>query len=140
MSNNPEQDGPIERENNNEELIAGLRGLAEFLEQRPEFPILGSHTWYIFQHNPIGLSDCIKSLGRVTKYADGGYIGAQRRFGPIVLDVSSKRSEVCRRVVKGTRTVTKLVPVQFELQEVEEEIVEWECPKQLITADHAVEA
>lgn len=50
----------------------------------------------------------------------------------LILIVGAPRKLVCERRVVGTETVTRQVPVEYEEQQVEEEIVEWDCPKSLL--------
>lgn len=99
-------------------LIDGLRACAEFLEQNPDMPTPSPAGFHAFV-----LRDELMALARKagwTKYYDANYFALRKHFGPISYELFIDRSEVCRRVSKGTR----IVPSQPE-QVVE--YFEWVC-------------
>lgn len=63
----------------------------------------------------------------VRKVYDDNYFSLYLDFGGVKVEAWTARETVCERRVVGTETVIKQVPVEFEDQEVEEEIVEWDC-------------
>jgi len=63
----------------------------------------------------------------VKKDYSSSYFSLYLDFHGIKLEAWTTRETVCERRVVGTETVIKKVPVGFEDQEVEEEIVEWDC-------------
>ncbi len=63
----------------------------------------------------------------VKKVYNNSYFSLYLDFGGIKLEAWTTRETVCERRVVGTETTIKKVPVEFEDQEVEEEIVEWDC-------------
>lgn len=59
-------------------------------------------------------------------------------FGKLIFTIHCERDKVCVKQVVGTRTVTKRMPVGgYADQEVEEEIIEWECHPLLASAPDA---
>jgi hypothetical protein len=70
-------------------LIAGLRGLADYLESNPEVPApIYSHV-YAFPPNSGWAEMCTEidatasRLGVITRLTDGGHYVAARSFGPV---------------------------------------------------------
>jgi hypothetical protein len=108
------------------EYIAGLRELADLLQDHPEVPLPYNGTttellWIEYDRDII--ATIIKALpGPVTKhYTAAGQFQAKTRLHGLRVEV------VCERVVVGTETVT--VPAVEARPEaiVEQEIVEWRC-------------
>lgn len=122
--------------------ISGLRKLADWMEQHPEVPL--PHTGSTGDMLFIGtIFDDHEELARlfanalprpIAKEVRGDALDLKASFDGLNVCVILERDAVCRRVVTGTREVTKWVkdPKQLEeIPEVEitetEEIVEWVC-------------
>lgn len=108
--------------------VAGLRELADFIEQHPQF--VGALDYEKF-HCFVGDEDEFTALvselgGKRTKEASNDYFGVSRFFGPIEMYVYTNREQVCTATVVGTETVTVRDP-NAPLVEIERDIVEWEC-------------
>lgn len=126
------------------EYVDGLREIADFLVEHPEF---------ISEHDHLSLRDyCSRRSemverareigGRFEKDAShaGTYFQLTRRFGPHEVYVYTERTNVCERVVT-TETVTSEVPDPELLAEVPTvtvtetvEHVEWKCPDSLLSS------
>ena len=63
----------------------------------------------------------------VKKDYRSSYFSLYLDFHGIKLEAWTSRETVCEKRVVGTETVIKQVPVKFEDQAVEQEIVEWDC-------------
>lgn len=135
------------------EYVAGLRALADLLESTPDLPLptereitWAAHTFQIYEgREPRETVATLARLlpGRLYKNdpAKGGY--AEQYFeltGKLYglgLRVWAERSEVCRRVVTGTREVTETVPAPdaptIEVTRTVED-VEWVCEPLLADA------
>jgi hypothetical protein len=130
-------------------VVAGYRLLADLLEQHPELPIPyhgpadapggGTEiTLYMLSSERTAFVDAVRCLpGRLDKAVtnDGGDTDTFRvkaRLEGITIEVVAYRDTVCKRVVIGSRAVTKTVPdpnVTVPVVEVTEvvEDVEWVC-------------
>lgn len=125
------------------EQAAGLRALADMVEQNPE---LGEVLRYLHLSTHIFAEDDPKAkLGtfaktaaryaaKVDKNFTTGFALVVADFGGVRVSVQADRDEVCERVVTGTESVTKTVPDPEALAavptvEVTEEVetVEWVC-------------
>lgn len=130
------------------EYIAGLRALADLLEEHGDWPLPtdGSSSpfdWWVWDHNAGDSRSVFAAIvralpGTKTKTVGEGYaatwftVTAQLRG--LTIDVNANRATVCTRVVKGVREVTEEVPDPDALAAVptitvtrEVEDVEWEC-------------
>lgn len=131
--------------------IAGLRQLADLLEQHAELPLPwsgGPHsTLDVFvqtKDEAVAYSRAIP--GRKDKdFTDGAYgFQLQGAIGGLHLRVYAPRGEVCERIVTGVETVTEQVPDPDALALVptvevtrEVETVEWVCSPLLAEAVQA---
>lgn len=131
-------------------FIDGLHQIADFLTEHPEVPLPymgpspGAKVWGssmpIYLVNDKGqretLAEIARAMGRVEKHVDDGLgrFYVVRHFAGIALVASAERSEVCERVVTGTREVTTqvrdpealaAVPLVTVTATVED--VEWVC-------------
>lgn len=124
------------------EYIAGLRALADALEQHPELmlPYTGrlSSPMNVI---PLGdeqrpqLTAWARALpGKREKQERDQYLDLIGAFHGLGIKVICDRDEVCERVVVGTETVTKTVKDPAALAAVPEvevteevEVVEWRC-------------
>jgi hypothetical protein len=109
--------------------VEGLRGLADFLELRPELiPINYVSLWHFVAADQFGT--LAQTMGGSTKTASDKYLGLDRKFGPHSLNLRVEREEVCERVVTGTEIVEIDDPDAPPVPKitVERDKVEWVCP------------
>lgn len=124
-----------------EAAIAGLRELADFIEDNPEFAELADTTLNLYVANwyedaDRQFADLARKLGgHRTKSANERYLHVTRMFGPLEVSVFTNREVVCERVVVGTETVEVPDPNAAKVT-VEREIVEWEC-KSILNGDES---
>ena len=124
------------------EFVRSLRELADFYEVRPELPLPNSgYNWDLLA---CGGKEKLAWMATLLKPCEKDFKGVLakvfRRFGPFKLEAYTLRSNVCERVVVGTRTVPeKIIPAQVKeiVPEHEEDIVEWKCPDSLLAGEGA---
>lgn len=118
-----------------DELVAGLRELADFIEakglQLPSMDVKATAWVYgydpkTYQDNPVRahltMRKAAKTLGVAQKQYSNNYFDLIRKFGPIKLEITTPRRNICERKVVGTREIEEqVIPARIE------EIVEWEC-------------
>lgn len=125
------------------DYIKGLRALADLLEGTPELPLptereitWAAHTLQIFEgREPRDtVADLARLLpGRLAKNDpakseyNSKYFELNGTLHGLDLRVWAVREDVCRKVVTGTREVTKTVPVETREITVTEETFEWVC-------------
>lgn len=117
-----------------EAFVKALRAIADFYEANPEFPMPSQATgddWLIPVDGREPIAAAARMFGTCEKWSDPAHFGVSRSFGPMKILVYDSRRNVCERRVVGTRMVEKQVPTEFRTVRVEEEIVEWDCPKLL---------
>lgn len=122
------------------DAIQGLRDFADFLEANEDASLPSGLYALDYQWGKENLLARTRELGGLwNKKEDGAYFSLVRHFGPVRYEVYTTRSEVCERVVTGTRTVTReeydpdaLAQVPKRTVTAEEEIVEWRCPPSLL--------
>jgi hypothetical protein len=126
-------------------FVDGLRQLATFIESTPGFPV--PNAWgsvYLWGDGAKSqMASAARMLGNVDKTADDFYFGIERHFGPITLTVKASRTNVCERVVTGTKIETyDVLPegVQVTTATREVEIVEWVCPPSILALASDAEA
>jgi hypothetical protein len=127
------------------EYIAGLRVLADLLEARPEIPAPyhgRSTELAIFTSGKDELVAAARAFpGKLDKTYDDNSSAfgfeLHGRLRGLRVVIYGDRNEVCRRVVTGTREVTKTVPApdapMVEVTETVED-VEWVCEPLLAEA------
>jgi hypothetical protein len=111
--------------NDREELIQGLRDMADFLEQQPDVPIVYHAGMSVPVFGIDTIRAAIRAMGDVEKRFEGNYVSVIRRFGPVKYEVFVAREDVCEKTVVGKRVVP----------EHEEEIVEWSCRESLLSEE-----
>lgn len=139
------------------DLAAGLRAVAEFIEQNPALA-KGFKTDLVTSGIKVhpGAADQAAALAqyaqaaarfgaKVTKDIDDTWHNVVMHFGVLKAEVLAFRSEVCERVVTGTETVTKKVKDPEALAAVPEvevteevETFEWVCRPLLADDSSAV--
>ena|ERR1035441_3370338 len=106
----------------NEQLVQGLRDLADFYAENPEMPIPDLRLMAVRPWKKEIFVSAIRIMahgGVVEKKTDGPTAIMQehhaiRNFGPVALEVSIQKSAVCRKV-------TRMVATEV-----------WECPDSLL--------
>lgn len=135
-----------------EEYVAGLRMLADLLEQHDDLPLpyYGVNAevrlpFYCYTRDQIAQFARLLP-GRVDKHVDEEYesygFSLRGALAGLHVDVKAHRNAVCERVVVGTDEVTEQVPdpsVQVPLVEVTKTVerVRWECSPLLAGTDPA---
>ena len=117
----------------------GLRRMADWYEEHPDFPQPSSCSeggiFTVFAHSKEMVLDLKERLGAGVVEADDYSISAFRSFGDVQLRVYASRSNVCVKRVVRTEKKMERVPTRWEEKEVEKEIVEWDCPPELVTKE-----
>lgn len=134
---------------------AGLRALADILDQHPEIPLpyegrLGTISWPVYDGGAERLAAIARVVipGRREKDTSlDGYFKVIGKLHGLSLEVWSTRQLVCERIVTGTREVTREVPDPEALAAVPTvtvtetvEDVTWECAPLLAGEAEAVPA
>lgn len=124
----------------NQEYAVELRKLADFYDAYPLVPQPSCmKTLTSYNVSKEDLANVARATGAIVKSYTDSYFYLTHKVGAFELNFCCDRARVCKKVVKGTRTVTKRVEVErepeYEEKEVEEEIVEWECDEPLLTKD-----
>lgn len=117
-------------------LARGLRQLADLIEQT-DLPVSGEG-WgldpyleiSVACHTREGLERAVKALpGRKEKSDENGYLTVRPSLAPgLHLDWWAAQEQVCEARIVGTKTVTKQEPVSYREVEVEEPVIEYDCP------------
>ena len=120
----------------NEEFVEGLRRVADWYEKHPDFPQpytynrdTGVFTDYV--HTKDAVLNAKKVFGSASVETDNSYLRVFKSFGVIQLCICSARSNICTKRVVRTEMVKERVAIEWEDQDVEKEIVEWDCPPEL---------
>ncbi len=119
--------------------IASMHNLLYFLTDHPEvkLPSFGLTVYHFgFEADKTELlSSYARGFGTFEKSVSDDYFSIQKDFGySVSFRATFHREQVCTPRVVGTRTVTKLVyPKSVEPAEIEvdEDILEWDCPSLL---------
>ena len=120
-------------------LIAGLRELADHLEQEPELALhlatYGPDRFLVYTDDADRFRTLASALGGDReKNATDSYMTVTRRFGPgIEVLVYTDRSTVCARRVVGTETVEVPDPDAPKVT-IERPVYEWDCASVLAEA------
>ncbi|MCH8285281.1 hypothetical protein IIB79_01975 [candidate division KSB1 bacterium] len=124
-----------ENKMNNSKKIQALRDCLDFVEKAG---IDINIPWKI--HAPCEsaeeFSAKVKKLGSFDKKVDDSFLNAEKWFGDgtqCILQVYVLRTETCKRIVVGKKTVPfKAAETLPEVPEHEEDIVKWECPESFL--------
>ena len=122
---------------NREQYITGLRALADLLETHADIPLpyhghLVPMTIYRLGHDDsrdLAAEFARVFPGKLNKEIERDSFRLVGRLHGLDLQFVTYRSDVCERVVKGTRVVTREEPVVTETRTVTETVedVEWVC-------------
>lgn len=114
-------------------LIAGLRDLAAFLEQHPTVEAPRYNILNVFVNSRDELATAARGASWEKVYNENWFSLRKTFCEDLALEINAGRETVCRKVVKGTRTI----PAQPE-REVED--VEWICEDASLLNGEAVPA
>jgi hypothetical protein len=127
---------------------AGLRQLADMIEQNPELAVSAAYLARLDVFHVIG-ADTLQAIIRaglavgatVDKQMFGNTFAATLRFGPVGVSVLGDRAVVCEKRVEA-KVVVEEVPdpeavaaLPKVLQSRTEEVVSWECKPWMAEAD-----
>lgn len=109
------------------DFVKALRDLAAFIEEHPGVSCPRYVVMNVFVHTREEIAANARATGGWEKVYGDGWFYLRKSFGPdLVLDITTERETVCRKVVTGTRTV----PATPE-QQVEE--YTWVCDEPLLS-------
>ena len=127
--------------NDQRAYVDGLHELADFLATQPELldrATFSRSEFYIFAWDAPTFARLALALGTATKRSDNTHYNVERKFGPILLQVTARHEVVCERVVVGSETVevtgpdpeaVAALPVTTRTETIEK--IEWICPPNL---------
>ena len=123
-----------------DQLVGDLRKFATFLEEwwsyLPDDLDVGitSHLWgWDVEDVPDAMIEAVraglKGGAEIRKDYSNLYFRVYMTFGELEYKIVCDRDQVCTKKVVGTERVTKKVPPEGEWteEEVEQDVVEWEC-------------
>lgn len=128
-----------------QELADGLRELADFVETvGPKLPVdldapyltawvfddykgVEAKHWLTAREK---MRRIVKLVGKADKVYKENYFDLRKYFGPIKLEFTTNRANVCERKVVGTKEIPEHVVAART-----EDIVEWVCNDPLLRAD-----
>jgi len=116
------------------EGIQVIREVIDFLEAHPRLPLPSLSPMYCWFYNKEELIEAVKELGDCKKVYQGNYFMAVKNFHGFELQVATPKETVCKQIVTK-KIVQEQVPVTWELQDVEKEIVTWDCPDSLLAPE-----
>ena len=111
-------------------IAVALRELSTLIEQHPDlpWPFLEGYVFNVFLMHKEELAHVARAFGgTLEKYPCGPFFALRKHVGPFIVDFNVPRTEVCHRVVTGTRVVPA-VPEETV------EVVEWICDESLLDA------
>lgn len=123
-------------------FVEGLRRVADWYEEHPDCPLPKGYSDGVFSNYVNTKDEVVEAkdrFGVVAVEADEYYFSVFKSFGNFQMKVFASRSTVCKRKVVGTKKVWKKEATQWTEKEVEEEIVEWDCPPELVPEPKKVE-
>ena len=86
--------------NKNQELIDGLRRLADFLEAHPDLTRLDRQTVLMWASDKAELKLAARQLGSFRKVVDEYCYKLVKEFGPLLkLEVAASRERICKKIV-----------------------------------------
>ena len=127
------------------EFTQALRQIADFYDKHPEVPLPDLVSMPIYTVNtPEEIAPIARAFGTSFKEYNSTFFKLTKQFGVIKLEVVAYRDQVCVKRVVGTKKVKKQVlaeyqpPANYVEKEVEEEIVEWDCPESILKTPETV--
>ena len=85
--------------NKNQAVIDGLLEAAEYLQGHPDIPALTIAWLRASVWTKSQLHDAARVLGSCEKIADDHYYVLRRAFGPLHLEVSISRDQICKKII-----------------------------------------
>jgi hypothetical protein len=127
-------------------LLKELHNLLTFLELHEDVPLpfelkgYDGPTFTVYvtgdaDEQKAKLATIARALGTCDKFATEVSFGVTRSHGGITLRVRADREATCTAKVVGKHRVKREVLVQeavYETRDVEEDLVEWDCPDSLL--------
>ena len=101
---------------NQQKMSQGLRELADFLDEHPDFKIR-EITINSYKTHREEFIACAQQLEPFEKSADEHYYSLTRMFGPIILNLYCDHSLVCTKRI------------------VQKDVEEWDCPEHLLSGN-----
>ena len=125
--------------NQNQGFIDDMQAFIDFVRLHPDMGPMSRFQYFcVHCTDRAELLARTRGVGEVKKEAgefDGNF-NLRKNFGQVVVGWFTDRSQICERVVTGTKILPaepeKIVPAKPERTI---EIVEWICPKSLLAAD-----
>ena len=118
--------------------LASLRLLVDLWLDNPALPI----PFWVNDARQIGYvwseedqKAAAKDLVPFSKVYTDAFFDIERVIGNITYVVRTGRDTTCEATVVGTKTVRKnvcITPSVYEMQDVEEDVIEWDCPESLL--------
>ena len=106
-----------------EQMVKGLRALADFLEANPDLPESARLTVDIWVWNKNDFREAARKMGHAEKIETNHLFALRKTFSDkVVIDLNTTRDVVCTKVVVGKEYVEEIVVPAHE-----REIVEWRC-------------
>ena len=111
-----------------EQYADSLRGIADWYEKHPEIPLPSDETMTNYSVSTKEHAEAlVRGLGGCEKNYDEDSFSITKKFGTVKLRFYFSRSEVCRRVVVGTKIEPARIVPERVIPAKEVDIVEWEC-------------
>lgn len=125
------------------EYSAGLRDFADWVDANAEFleeesfAMDAALNFRIYALSAEEFALAVRAIGKGVKVPNDKWMKVQRQFGPVMVEAFIDRAMVCRKVVTGTREVTREMPdpeapVVTVTETVED--YEWQCDEPLLAA------
>jgi len=117
-----------------DELVEGLRAFADFIEERGlELPIQSPKmklTEILYGENAKEkIQNVARKIGRAEKNWGSYYFDLRKEFGPVTLEFSVQKEQVCQKRVVGFKDVPEYIsPARRE------EVVEWTCVDSILAS------
>jgi hypothetical protein len=112
-----------------DEFVLGLRQLAQFYSDNPDFPVPAQ--WYrnfsIEVSKKDSLASLVKQMAPAKKKSTEYDFEWQRDFGNVQLRLSIYKSKVCRQIKTGNKTWVPEEPPKEARPGYWKEEVKWEC-------------
>ena len=115
------------------EYAKGLRELADFVDEHPEFGEPYQYEFNVFGKDKDALKVFVQASGSVKKDTDDNFFFVTKKFsGGIRLNFNVRHENICEKVEIGRKIVPaskkKVLPAQPEHEEIQ---YEWKCPNVL---------
>ncbi len=132
---------PEKRTDFRTEFIAGMRELADWLEDHPDVkrPSIWTTTINIFAADKEKLIELRRATGLSQKVEAGEFFMFRKEFrGGWKVDLNVNKQHTCERVKVGTKVVPAKPPRSIELPaepEKVEDVYEWKCPETILASE-----